>query len=304
MVMLGKRTLAALVVFCVKAMPVAAQDYCESLRNQLAQLPTQSGEEQYIALLNQLNRDRADYNRVFAQARELNCFALFQRFASPQCPVVRRALSDLQSDIASLERATRLANPTDVARANLIGALQQRDCPVSSTYRTLCVRPSDGYFYPLAYAAMPDVFAQHELVCQAQCDGAMLFVHRNPGEDIEDAVDLQGQRYVDLPNAFVFRERFDPDSACRPSPGLAAWLQNELAANTVEPSPAPPSLPAIVLVPLPKPRPEPSEDPETILNRVGGHALIGGQIAAAERWNGLVNGEGVRLIGPAFYYAQ
>ncbi len=303
--MLGRQILAALVaVLCLEAVPAAAQDYCESLRNQLAQLPTQPGEEQYISLLNQLNQDRADYNRVFAQARELNCFALFQRFASPQCPVVRRVLSDLQSSIAGLERATRSANPTLVARANLVSLLQQRGCPVSSTYRTVCVRPSDGYFYPLAYTAMPDTFGQHELVCQAQCEGARLFVHRNPGEDIEDAVDLQGQRYIDLPNAFAFREKFDPDSVCRPSPNLMAWLENELAAYAVETEAVAPSLPALVVMSLPKPRPDPSEDPETIANRVGGYTHTGDQIAVAEGWNGLANDEGVRLIGPAFYYAE
>lgn len=305
--MLEKKGLfAVLAAICFGVAPATAQDYCASLRNQLAQMPVQVGEERYLQLLSRLNQERADYNRLYSQARGLNCFALFRRFASPQCPSVRRTLSDLQASIATLEQATRSANPTLVARGNIVTLLQQSRCPVANTFRTLCVRPTDGYFYPLQYTATPDNFALHELVCQAQCEGARLFVHRNPGEGVDDAVDLEGRRYADLPNAFAYQETYDPSSLCRPSQDLMPWLESQLAAFAV-------ALPAVgttsapqedFVVPLPTPRPQQSEDPETTANRLGGFGLGEPNTIADEAWTGLTNDHGVRLVGPAFYYAQ
>jgi len=305
--MLGKKRLVAvLAAVCFGVAPAAAQDYCASLRNQLARLPVQVGEEQYLQLLSRLNRERTDYNRLYSQARGLNCFALFQRFASPQCPSIRRTLSDLEASIANLEQATRSANPILVARGNILTLLQQSGCPVANTFRTLCVRPTDGYFYPLQYMATPENFALHELVCQAQCEGARLFVHRNPGEDVDDAVDLQGNRYTDLPNAFAYLETYDPRNACRPSQDLMPWLESQLATFAVDlPAVGATSPPQEDLgVPLPTPRPRRSEDPETIANRLGGFGFGEAFRFPQEAWAGLTNDNGVRLVGPAFYYAQ
>jgi hypothetical protein len=43
----------------------------------------------------------------------------------------------------------------------------------------------------------------------------MLFTHRNPGEDVNQAVSISGRPYRDLPNAFHYRQAVDPACSCR-----------------------------------------------------------------------------------------
>jgi hypothetical protein len=87
----------------------------------------------------------------------------------------------------------------------------------SSTFRTVCVRTCDGYYFPISYSTSPARFAEDERVCQRACPAAevMLFAHRNPGEDINQAVSISGQNYTALPNAFRYRQAFNRDCSCR-----------------------------------------------------------------------------------------
>ncbi|WP_442757521.1 DUF2865 domain-containing protein, partial [Pseudomonas sp. PM2] len=70
-----------------------------------------------------------------------------------------------------------------------------------STYRTVCVRTCDGFFFPISFAATPARFPSDEQMCQRQCPGteARLFAYRNPGGDIDQAVAINGQPYSSLP---------------------------------------------------------------------------------------------------------
>src|SRR5205823_7116299 len=44
---------------------------------------------------------------------------------------------------------------------------------------------------------------------------ATLFTFRNPGEDINQAVSISGQAYTALPNAFKYRQEFNPSCSCK-----------------------------------------------------------------------------------------
>jgi hypothetical protein len=93
------------------------------------------------------------------------------------------------------------------------------------TYRTVCVRTCDGYYFPISYSTTPASFPQDEQVCQRMCPAAevALYSHRNPGEDISQAISTGGRNYSELPNAFAFRKAFNPSCSCRP-PGQT-WQQ-------------------------------------------------------------------------------
>jgi hypothetical protein len=93
------------------------------------------------------------------------------------------------------------------------------------TYRTVCVRTCDGYYFPISFATMPDHFGEDEKVCQRSCPAAevMLFAYHNPGEDISQAVSISGQLYSTLPNAFRYRQAFNASCSCR-HPG-ETWAQ-------------------------------------------------------------------------------
>ena len=45
-----------------------------------------------------------------------------------------------------------------------------------------------------------------------------MFAYRNPGEDINQAVSVNGQPYTSLPNAFRYRTEYNPSCSCR-APG-------------------------------------------------------------------------------------
>jgi len=91
---------------------------------------------------------------------------------------------------------------------------------MSGTYRTVCVRTCDGGYFPISFATSPARFADDEKTCKAQCPAteATLYAYRNPGEDINQAVSVNGQPYTALPNAFKFRTEFNPACACK-APG-------------------------------------------------------------------------------------
>ena len=92
--------------------------------------------------------------------------------------------------------------------------------PPSGTYRTVCVRTCDGGYFPVSFATVPARFPDDEKTCKALCPAteAALYAYRNPGEDINQAVSVNGQPYTALPNAFHYRTEFNPSCACK-APG-------------------------------------------------------------------------------------
>ena len=87
----------------------------------------------------------------------------------------------------------------------------------SGTYRTVCVRSCDGYYFPISFATVQSRFGDDERTCKNQCPAAEanLYVYRNPGEDMNQAVSISGQPYTSLPHAFQYRKTFDPNCTCK-----------------------------------------------------------------------------------------
>jgi Protein of unknown function (DUF2865) len=92
--------------------------------------------------------------------------------------------------------------------------------PPSGTYRTVCVRTCDGGYFPVSFATVPARFPDDEKTCKALCPAteAALYAYRNPGEDINQAVSVNGAPYTALPNAFRFRSEFNAACSCK-APG-------------------------------------------------------------------------------------
>jgi hypothetical protein len=89
--------------------------------------------------------------------------------------------------------------------------------PQSGTFRTVCVRSCDGAYFPISFATVPGRFPDDEKTCKSLCPAAeaTLFTYRNPGEDINQAVSINGQPYSASPNAFRYRQEFNPSCACK-----------------------------------------------------------------------------------------
>jgi len=103
------------------------------------------------------------------------------------------------------------------------------NAPQSGTYRTVCVRSCDGAYFPISFATVPSRFADDERTCKNLCPNAQatLYTYHNPGEDISQAVSINGQPYSQSPNAFRFRTQYDKTCSCRaPGQSWADALKN------------------------------------------------------------------------------
>jgi hypothetical protein len=89
--------------------------------------------------------------------------------------------------------------------------------PPSSTYKTVCVRLCDGFYFPVSAATNPSRFPDDERACKQLCPAAdaALYAFRYPGEDINQAVSISGQPYTVMPNAFRYRQEFNPSCSCK-----------------------------------------------------------------------------------------
>lgn len=88
---------------------------------------------------------------------------------------------------------------------------------MGGTFRTICVRTCDGYYYPISYATSSDRFRDDEQTCQRMCPASevQLFTYHNPGEEVAQAVSINGQPYSALPNAFAYRKTVNQACTCR-----------------------------------------------------------------------------------------
>jgi len=86
-----------------------------------------------------------------------------------------------------------------------------------NTFRTVCARQCDGFYFPVSFATVPSRFGDDERTCKALCPAAetTLYTYRNPGEDMNSAVSISGQPYTQSPNAFKYRQAFDKSCSCR-----------------------------------------------------------------------------------------
>ncbi len=84
------------------------------------------------------------------------------------------------------------------------------------TVRTLCVRKTDGFYWPISYSTLVDYVPNDAEQCRAMCPGldVDLYYYDNPGQEPAQAINSWGEPYASLPTAFRFRTEFDTTSKC------------------------------------------------------------------------------------------
>lgn len=98
-----------------------------------------------------------------------------------------------------------------------------RSAERAGTYRTVCVRHCDGYYWPISSAVPRSRFYRDADVCRQSCGAeASLFYHA-PKDDAADMVDLTGRSYTELPMAFRYRKSLVDGCKCKPEP----WSESE-----------------------------------------------------------------------------
>jgi len=222
-------------------------------------------------------KQQAELDRTLVQSKRLGCegggfFALFTG-GGPQCLPINAQIQQMRDNLdhamTDLERLKSGSNDQEGPRRALIGQLAQNNCgpqyraaaaaagpagfldalfggtiinsggdgAPSGTYRTVCVRMCDGYYFPISYSTVPNRFPDDQRACQRECPATdtALYTYRNPGEDINQAVSLSGQPYSELPSAFHYRREYSPACSCRrPGQSWADALKNADDATTLE----------------------------------------------------------------------
>jgi hypothetical protein len=182
-----------------------------------------SGQNAQCAPLNQqiqqmhanLDKMLADLDRLRGGGgeREAQRATVIGALAQNNCgPQYRQAANQQRGFFETL-----FGGPSQGSGSGVGGGLFSSPDNQSGTYRTVCVRTCDGYYYPISYATTPAKFAEDAQTCQQTCPAAevVLMSHRNPGEDINQAVSISGSPYTGLPNAFKYRTAVNPTCSCR-----------------------------------------------------------------------------------------
>ena len=179
-----------------------------------------------------------------------------------------------------------------------------------NTYRTMCVRKQDGYYFPISFSTTPDRFEFDQRVCQSKCQGTdvALYFHGMPQQDSEDMVSYIDQTpYTDLPNAFAYRKKFDANATCRYSSGILEEIAG-FGNDNQELADIGGSLKSRIGKPVF--RRDRSLDPESLTNLAGlfddkdMKALLAGPQDESKSQKNDRKRRKVRVVGPAFYPVQ
>ncbi len=185
---------------------------------------------------------------------------------------------------------------------------------VGGSFRTLCVRTCDGYYFPISYSTASSNFYRDQLICEQMCPNTevKLFVHRSPGEESEDMATVDGQPYADMDYAFAYRKTYNPACSCgrvQPRAMTPVDTDNLPALTTIagrvdvhirdsQPSdiPAKPIEPAPAMKKIPV-----GADPDTVENLHGNFSPLAvansrSRIASAAR----SKDRKIRRVGPAY----
>lgn len=220
------------------------------------------------------NKQQFEIDRMVSQSRRMGCegsgfFSLFGGQPA-QCGPINRQIQEMRTNLDGLLRNIEVLQGgtagREAQRRSILLALGQNDCGTqyrsasaeprgffdslfgpgsilsprstyqSSTFRTVCVRTCDGYYFPVSYSTSSDRFAEDEQTCQRMCPAAevQLYTYRNPGEEIEQAVSIGGQPYADLPNAFRYRQEVNKACSCRRPGQTWADALKQFDDNTIE----------------------------------------------------------------------
>src|SRR5262249_15194655 len=141
-------------------------------------------------------KQQAELDRLGQQSQRLGCqgggfFALFSG-QSPQCGPLNNQIQQMRANLdrtlTDIQRVQGNSGEREGQRRGILVALGQNDCgpqyrqyvtggpggffdalfggvtpapnaPLAGTYRTLCVRTCDGYYFPISYSTVPGKFA-------------------------------------------------------------------------------------------------------------------------------------------------
>jgi len=110
---------------------------------------------------------------------------------------------------------TNARQPSDMETVPL-NPDQPENAEAQAGSKAVCVRTCDGSFFPVSYSASQGRLGGLEDMCRALCPNADVSLYTYPPSgQIEQAVSLNGAKYMDLPNALKYRTSLDSTCSCK-----------------------------------------------------------------------------------------
>jgi hypothetical protein len=192
----------------------------EAARRQIAELDAQ---RQQIAA----GSGRSHQDDIIRELARHNCGSAYQQEASRR----GNPFSSLWQDEDSGPRGD----------GNSFGSLP------FATYRTLCVRLCDGYYFPVSFSTLPNHFSRDADVCEQRCAApAELYYHQNPGGEVEQMVSAKTQQpYTALRSAFRYRKEYVNGCSCKKAEYEPALVEDGRRADAGAGAPAPAATPRV-----------------------------------------------------------
>lgn len=190
-------------------------------------------------------------------------------------------------------------------RGNVLDGFEQQRV---SSYKTVCVRTCDGFFFPISNSTTSRNFGRDEAVCKGKFPGSdvALFYHsRGADNAMERARSIDGRAYSSMPFAFRYRDAYDPSCKFNRRGLQQVTLGNGTPVAFSARNPKAREVRFGQNGPIPLPRPALGLDPETQMNMAGNFRPSGLPLAPELVIDPQIrDGQRVRIIGPERYLDQ
>ncbi|MBS0244166.1 MAG: DUF2865 domain-containing protein, partial [Proteobacteria bacterium] len=86
-----------------------------------------------------------------------------------------------------------------------------------ATYKTVCVRLCDGYYFPISFSTLENHFSRDAEACQSKCAAPVeLYYFQNPGGSMDQAKSIsENKAYTSLKTAFRYRKEYVQGCSCK-----------------------------------------------------------------------------------------
>ncbi|MEO1711493.1 MAG: DUF2865 domain-containing protein [Pseudomonadota bacterium] len=128
----------------------------------------------------------------------------------------RRAARRSSPNFSGRTRLGRLTPGTD--RLGPRGLQRSPKRRIGPTYRTVCVRLCDGYYFPISTSTTRGRFRRDARKCASSCNAPTRLFYHPAASTAADMVDLRGRKYAKLKTAFLYRTSYEPSCQCRARP--------------------------------------------------------------------------------------
>ncbi len=142
--------------------------------------------------------------------------------------------TDFLRDLANGTAFKRLKKSSNWGNRNSLGRIENPEtrpaitAGANRTYRTVCVRLCDGYYFPISAATTRSRFRQDARACRSRCGSeTRLFAYPTAGGKPETMTDVKGRQYASLSTAFLYRTQYDASCKCRAHP----WEPDAIKAH-------------------------------------------------------------------------